>query len=58
MHMGYCLSCGKLRDTVNGWCQQCNEDEQQRKHPGWKPKRVVMKEQQNLREREEEASLI
>ncbi len=56
--MPYCLACGKLRDTVNGWCQQCTEDEQQRKNPGWKPKRIILEEQQKLRKREEESLLI
>lgn len=24
--MGYCLACGKLRDTLGGMCRQCRED--------------------------------
>ncbi len=24
--MGYCLSCGKLRDLVGGMCEQCRVD--------------------------------
>lgn len=24
--MPYCLSCGKLRDTKNGFCLQCRSD--------------------------------
>lgn len=25
--MPYCLSCGRLRDTVGGRCEQCRRDE-------------------------------
>lgn len=25
--MGYCLSCGRLADTINGYCGQCRADE-------------------------------
>ena len=25
--MPYCLSCGKLRDTIGGRCEQCRKDE-------------------------------
>lgn len=56
--MPYCLACGKLRDTTNGWCQQCSEDELMRKHPGWKPKSIVLKEQQRERRKLEEQLLI
>ena len=56
--MGYCLSCGRLRDTVNGWCQQCNEDNMLRKHPGWKTKREVLAEQRRQQEKEAKESLI
>lgn len=32
--MPYCLSCGNLRETVNGLCRQCQEDAEKRKdHP-------------------------
>ena len=24
--MGYCLSCGKLRDLIGGMCEQCRID--------------------------------
>ena len=36
--MPYCLSCGKLRDTVNGMCLQCRADEALRRtHAAHKP---------------------
>lgn len=50
--MGYCLSCGKLRDTVNGRCRQCNEDEQMRKHPGWARKKDLERERAKREARE------
>ena len=25
--MGYCLACGHLADTINGYCSQCRADE-------------------------------
>lgn len=56
--MGYCLSCGKLRDTIGGWCQQCREDDQLRKHPGWKPRCVVLEEQRREQAKQERESLI
>ena len=56
--MPYCLACGKLRETRNGFCQQCNDDEMLRKHPGWKTKGEVLKEQQRLRKEQAQELLI
>ncbi len=56
--MPYCLACGKLRETHNGFCQQCNDDEMLRKHPGWKTKDEVLKEQQRLRKEQAQELLI
>ena len=24
--MGYCVACGRLADTINGYCDQCRAD--------------------------------
>ncbi len=37
--MAYCLSCGKLRDTVGGLCDQCRRDEYLAKHNQPMPER-------------------
>lgn len=29
--MGYCFSCGRLRDTRFGFCAECNSDEKMRR---------------------------
>lgn len=50
--MGYCLSCGKLRELVNGKCRQCNEDNLMRKHPGWARQKDIERERKRQAERE------
>lgn len=43
--MPYCLSCGKLRDTIGGFCQQCRIDAATRKSTEAKCDRIrILKE--------------
>ena len=43
--MGYCLSCGKLRDLIGGFCQQCRMDIATRKSADAKLDRIrILKE--------------
>ncbi len=53
--MRYCLYCGKLRETANGMCRQCAEDEYLRKHPGWARRKDLERE---IAKREAKESLI
>ena len=41
--MGYCLMCGKLRDTIGGLCMQCRADRATSGIPAAKMKRLMKK---------------
>lgn len=45
--MPYCLSCGKLRQTSGGFCQQCRTDMAHRKSAEAKLNRVRVLQEAN-----------
>lgn len=54
--MAYCLVCGRLRATSCGLCQQCRDDERDKKTIERKTRRAIARRDAARRERRSRAS--